>query len=262
MKSSIAILVILLFSIFTYAKTADDYFMDGVSKMIAEDYKAAIHDYNKAIELKPDFVEAYIQRGTAYFKLGDYKAALQNFSKYMESEPIYSYNYFYRLGRSGTQGDYMEAIQGYSRIISHNPDYSYAYFFRGLAKSALGDYRGAIQDYTRTINLRPDYAHAYFYRGLANIELLDGEAAIRDFSKFIKFNHHKNKSNNYINKDSSKNSDMVIRFKSDSAYAYLKMGMAKTAAKQKESGCLDLSKAGELGMQTAYDLIRKLCKYK
>ena len=44
------------------------------------------------------------------------------------------------------------------------------------------------------------------------------------------------------------------------ASAYLNRGILKFIIKQKNSGCLDLSKAGELGKDEAYDLIKKFCQ--
>jgi tetratricopeptide (TPR) repeat protein len=42
--------------------------------------------------------------------------------------------------------------------------------------------------------------------------------------------------------------------------AYFSRAIAKIISNQKDSGCLDFSKAGELGMEEAYDAIQKFCK--
>ena len=42
---------------------ADAYFNRGNAKLDLEQYTAAINDYDKAIQLKPDLAEAYINRG-------------------------------------------------------------------------------------------------------------------------------------------------------------------------------------------------------
>ena len=43
------------------------------------------------------------------------------------------------------------------------------------------------------------------------------------------------------------------------AAPYLNRGASKIMLGQKDSGCLDLSKAGELGDTKAYGLIKKYC---
>jgi hypothetical protein len=44
------------------------------------------------------------------------------------------------------------------------------------------------------------------------------------------------------------------------AEEYLNRGIAKINLGQKDSGCLDLSEAGEMGVLKAYDLIKECCQ--
>ncbi len=78
-----------------------------------------IADYGKAIELKPDDVEAYYNRG---------------FTKQ-------------------AKGDLDGAIADWTRAIELKPDYAEAYSNRGVAKRAKGDLDGANADYTRASEL-------------------------------------------------------------------------------------------------------------
>jgi len=41
--------------------------------------------------------------------------------------------------------------------------------------------------------------------------------------------------------------------------AYFYRGLAKIELKNKQSGCADLSKSGELGFSDAYDVIQEKC---
>jgi hypothetical protein len=52
----------------------------------------------------------------------------------------------------------------------------------------------------------------------------------------------------------------AIQFEPKWAEAYYFLGLSKISAGQKESGCLDLSKAGELGDEQAYEMIQKYCQ--
>ena len=110
---------------------AEEYFYSAFAKLDLGDSRGAIQDYNKAIELNPDFAEAYYNRGIAKSDLGDYRGA----------------------------------IQDYNKMIELNPDYALPYGNRGLFKRKLGDNRGAIQDYNKAIELNPDDAVAYNNRG-------------------------------------------------------------------------------------------------
>ena len=43
------------------------------------------------------------------------------------------------------------------------------------------------------------------------------------------------------------------------SYAYFFRGLAKIELKNKQSGCADLSKSGELGFSDAYNFIKEKC---
>ena len=67
--------------------------------MLAEmgDFTSALSAYSKAIELKPDFGEAYYNRGYAYFQLGNREKGAENLSKAGELGVIPSYNLLKRM---------------------------------------------------------------------------------------------------------------------------------------------------------------------
>ena len=53
MKKSILLLFILLIPVLACSQTSEDFFEKGIAKSNLGDYKGAIQDYNKAIELDP-----------------------------------------------------------------------------------------------------------------------------------------------------------------------------------------------------------------
>ena len=57
---------------------AKEYFEQGYSKQIIENYNEAIKNYDKVIELDKSFERAYIQRAFCRFKLKDFKSALND----------------------------------------------------------------------------------------------------------------------------------------------------------------------------------------
>jgi tetratricopeptide (TPR) repeat protein len=95
-------------SINFYAQTATDYFNKGMAKSHARatqiignekntnDTKQAVELYTKAIQLNPNYTEAYFNRGIALVKLLDYSDAVDDFSKTIELNPKYKIAYFYR----------------------------------------------------------------------------------------------------------------------------------------------------------------------
>jgi len=132
--------------------------------------------------------------------------------------------------------DYIGAIKDYTKAIELNPRMAYAYSRRGLTKYMLQDYYGAISDYGKSLEINPNEVEVYYLRGHAKFLLKENEEAILDLNTAIKL---------------------------DSIYidAYYVRGIIRiTFLKQKEGGCLDLSKAGELGKEEAYEAIKRFCQ--
>lgn len=66
MKNALSLVVALVLIFNSYGQTAREFNERGVSKFYLRDYRGAIADYTKAIELDPKFSEAYNNR--AYSK--------------------------------------------------------------------------------------------------------------------------------------------------------------------------------------------------
>jgi tetratricopeptide (TPR) repeat protein len=69
--------------------TAEAYLMRGDQYSEINDYDGAIDDYSQAIRLKPDYVEAYNNRGLAYSLFGkiDLPTAIADFSGFQPGHP-------------------------------------------------------------------------------------------------------------------------------------------------------------------------------
>ena len=59
----------------SFGQTAAEYHLDGMKKVLNEDFYGAIADYTKAIELDPNYDYAYASRGNAKEELGDLNGA-------------------------------------------------------------------------------------------------------------------------------------------------------------------------------------------
>ena len=90
-----------------------------------------------------------------------------------------------------------------------------------------------IRDYDRVIQLNPSFVFAYFNRANLRCAQRDFRAAIVDY-------------------------DEAIRRDPDFAAAYFNRGLAKLSLGQATDGIADLSKAGELGIYNAYNIIKRM----
>ncbi len=64
---------------------------------LLKDYRAALADYDKAIELNPDFAEAYFNRGLTHIFLGNNKQGISDLSKAGELGIVSAYNIIKRF---------------------------------------------------------------------------------------------------------------------------------------------------------------------
>ena len=149
------------------------------------DFGPAIKDYTKAIKQKLDFAEAYNNRGSAYAHKGDLDRAIQDYDKALELEPNFAETYNNRGNAYARKGDLDRAIQDYDKAIELKRNLAEAYNNRGGAYARKGDLDRAIQDYDKALKRKPDYAEAYNNRGLAYASKGDLDRAIQDYDKAL-----------------------------------------------------------------------------
>ena len=68
------------------------YYNRGNVLSILKDYRAAIVDYDRAIQLDPKFADAYFNRGLTHIFLGNNRQGIQDLSKAGELGLFYAYN--------------------------------------------------------------------------------------------------------------------------------------------------------------------------
>ena len=235
-----------------HERDAETHFEWGRNKFKEGDTHGAIADYDRAIDLSPEFVDAYCNRGFAKVMLGDHDGAIADCDRAIALNPDYAEAYFFRGFAKRGLGDYRGAIADYDRAIELDPDNTVAYTLRGGAKSALGDHEGAIADYGRAIELKPDDGGAYYFRGSAKSKLGDYESAIADFDRAIALKPDYAEA--YNNRGVAKSElgdhdgaiadhDRAIELKPDNANAHNHRGVAKSRLGDHESAIADYDRA-------------------
>ena len=130
----------------------------------------AIRDYDKAIELKPDLVVAYNDRGAAYARAGRLTEALRDYDEALELNPDYATAYNNRGNTLADAQRDSEAIRDYDRAIALQPDFAEAYNNRGGAYARSGRLAEALRDFDEAIALSPDYAGAFCNRAMLHFQ--------------------------------------------------------------------------------------------
>lgn len=193
----------------------------AVSKFLAKDHQGALELLNQAIVLNPNDYNTF-----------DLKASI-----------------------NAINGNYQDALEVFNIAINIDSTRTTAYTNRASLKNELSDYRGAIKDLTKAI-LIIESSDTFFY--------------VTDQNGVEEKNKEHYKAELYTLRAESKikarqyssavlDCNKAIQFFNACKRAFFNRGIAKIELNQKESGCLDLSKAGELGQMEAYEAIKEYC---
>jgi tetratricopeptide (TPR) repeat protein len=115
---------------------------------INKDYKSAITNCDKVINLNPETVNAYYYRGGSYLNLGNYDKAASDFSKIAELEPD-NHAALGKLGMclyivSKTKNDYAKAEEIFKKALKLNPKGKYLPLWIYLSESKQGKANKAV----------------------------------------------------------------------------------------------------------------------
>jgi len=119
-------------------------------------WNEAIIEYNEAINLKPDFIEAYNNRATAYTATGEYDNAIADCTKAIELDPESTIPYYNRSIAYLYKGEYEKAIADCDKILAFGLNSPWVHYHRGMAHFEMGDYMSAITDFENAKNISTD----------------------------------------------------------------------------------------------------------
>lgn len=183
------------------------------------------------------FLRALYDYGSKHFNssLTSYGQAIDQASATGTIESLYSS--FYHMNRGALRAEMIEfiaSIENSVQVLSMDDTGN----TRARVKDQVSrqyDYSDAIRDMKAAAEILPDIP--YIYYNLGNLYCLSSE--------------HINSIDNYSKAIS------LYPYMGD---AYFNRGLVLIYLKDKEKGCIDLSRAGELGVQDAYSVIKKYCE--
>lgn len=186
--------------------------------------------------LTPDTIEQLspVRRGELLIEKGKYRKAISILDNAISNGVVDPFLHYNRGLANSKLKQQAYAIADYSQAIDLNPKMGEAYFKRANSKAALKDTRGATQDYLKSISLDKNNKKAHYNLGVMQMQHTNYSEAIYHF-------------------------DNATVLDNKWGLAFYQKGVAKIKAGLLDSGCIDLSKAGELGFEQAYKAISKKC---
>ncbi len=202
---------------------------DGRNTIEAEELIALNGEYVKRLREQPDSWQKLFEGAVSQGLIKQYTNSVNTYTAAIELNPT---NPFLYLNRSTTQAemiDFISSIDNSYQRISIDSDPA-----NRLQNTTSRNYNydEAISDLNKVLKLYPDFPYAYYNR--ANLHALSGKLpeAYDDYTKAI---------------------DHYAAF----AEAYYNRGVIQIYMKDTRKGCIDISKAGELGITEAYEVLKE-----
>jgi len=193
--------------------SADIYCGLAMAYLAKTDFKKALENFEKAIEINPELAAAYSGIGVILFQQKEYDKAITQFKKALEINPelseasekyktvlaekekqeknvkkLVGITHFNKGNNYRRKGEFENAIKEYTLAIKHNPEYYLAFYNRGRAYQNMGKYEESLKNYADTIKINPEYAESYNSRGFIYDRLNRLDKAISDYTNAIKIN--------------------------------------------------------------------------
>lgn len=149
-------------------------------------YEAAVGAYNQAIQIAPDDVWLWNNRGEAYIRLGQTDRAIVDFKKAIELDESKSRSFvpWNNLGKLYyQQQDYQKAIDAYEQALSVKKDYLPALIGLGNVQKSVGMYSQASESYDQALAINGDYHEAWYGKGSVAEYLKECQAAREYYQK-------------------------------------------------------------------------------
>lgn len=142
----------------------------GIAKIGLKDFQGARDDFNQAVSLKRGFALGYILRGVTNYELDDTDAMMSDLEIGLQLD-------FKALA------DVLDmAGNAVSKAIEMAPENVNYYFARGYAHFAAENYRHALSDFTTAVNMVSGSSEFLKYAGATKIFLEDTEGAQTDLN--------------------------------------------------------------------------------
>ena len=145
----------------------------------------ALSSYDRALTLKPDFVQVLINRGVLLAELGRNEEALASYDKALTFVPDNieaAYNRGHVLERMRR---YDDALAAYDRALAIRPTLAEAHANRGNTLRELKRFPESLASYDQALALRPDFVEALSNRGMILHELKRLDEALPSYDRAL-----------------------------------------------------------------------------
>ncbi|PKP36449.1 MAG: hypothetical protein CVT98_07890 [Bacteroidetes bacterium HGW-Bacteroidetes-15] len=153
------------------------------SYLLAENLKEAQKYIDNALKAHPNNPDFHLRRGIFNNLKGQYRRAIDDFSKALElSTGTVDIQIYINRGVANMQdNNFPAAIDDFTEALMINPRSAAALNYRAFASYRMGNFAESVDDYNKAIDLNPENAMSYYNRGMAHLRAGDKIKACADF---------------------------------------------------------------------------------
>jgi tetratricopeptide (TPR) repeat protein len=152
------------------------------------EYDKAIADFTQALIVHPNDAVVYNNMGLAWADKREYHKALVNYAESIRLDPKKALTYLNRAVTWRKMGNYDYALKDLNYSIRLKSNDASAYNQRGITWDAKKEYDKAIADYSQAIRLDPTDDDFYYNRGTTWHIKKEYDKAIADFNQAVRLN--------------------------------------------------------------------------
>ena len=146
-------------------KDALFYTNSGIDKTNKGDFKGAIEDFDKSLELKPDWALTYFSKAIAFHNLRRLEDAYENYTRAVECDDKMIDAYYNRahvmlLDNKSDEDVLKKALSDLEKSYELDNKFIDAMYYAAVVKMKLKDYNGAVEVLDKVLEIEPDAIHS------------------------------------------------------------------------------------------------------
>ncbi len=163
--------------------TTNIYNNRGLAYYQRGDLNRALAEYDQALAIDPNNVEAHSNRTIVYTIKKDFNRALADINEALTINPNDAEVYNNRGNVYNAMEDLNRALMDYNEAINYDPSRALFYLNRGGVYFQMKDFNRSIEDFNQGLSINPNYGDVYYWRGLAFTKIKDFSRALDDMNK-------------------------------------------------------------------------------
>lgn len=187
---------------------------------------------DSSLQSNPNNPYNYLYIGILNERLGNLQSAQESYTQAINLDPTFGFAYL-----NLANVIYLNVMKNKERAIINKPNISTGEMEdiqNNDINYEIPDLKTAINYYNQALQIYPELGFLYYNRGNLYNKMQDYMTAIKDY-------------------------DQAIKYQPNLAEAYFNKGLTLLLLKDNEAACPNLSKAGELGIISSYNLIKRYC---